>query len=644
MSYLRPYQETIRDAVLAELGNGTKSTLYVQPTGTGKTQVALDIIDQWPDQDCDILCLAHRQELIYQPWHRWEQKTGQYANMIMADQKREQTMNRSRINFASKDSLHPNRLRNEFPDPRRVGLIWVDEAHHAVKSAKSYSHILEYFSDANPDLRIVGCTATPDRKDEEALGQVFDSVAHEYPLLDPHGGPSAIDDGWLVPIEQEIVTVEELSFEGVGRRGGDFIDSQLQKMLLENKAVEKIVAATKQIAQTQKCLCFTTGIEQAILSAAILNAEWDGCARAIASRVPADLEYDFVVKSGDRQARQQMLKAWARNDFPYLMNCAVLTEGFDEPGIMVISMGRPTQSRALYAQCLGRGTRVLPGVIEGQKDDGSWWRLETAEERKAAIAASAKPRILVLDFVGNSQHSLISSADVLGGRFPDEIVEAAKERVAAGQKDVQEALLDAEAAEIRRKEEEAQRQREIERRRAVKAVARVERKKVDPFTVLNVAVTREPAYHRGRRPTPRMVEALQKFKVEDQEIAKMSFQKASDLLDTLVSRIQQKKCTYRQAKILDQMGYSGDCSFEEAHRRLDYLIPRMKNNQHIPTINAALNEIDQCRNLDAINRAAQRFAEHRMAFTDNEWEVLKDHGKRVKQDLLERSTGEATSI
>ena len=84
-----------------------------------------------------------------------------------------------------------------------------------------------------------------------------------------------------------------------------------------------------------------------------------------------------------------MLAEFAAGKVQVVCNCGVLTEGFDDPGVEVVIMGRPTKSRSLYSQMVGRSTRPLPGVVDGP---------ETAEARKAAIAASAKPSCLVVDF------------------------------------------------------------------------------------------------------------------------------------------------------------------------------------------------------------------------------------------------------
>lgn len=559
MSYLRPYQNECRDSSIAELSNGSRSTLFVMPTGTGKTEVALDIIDNWPDKDCGILCLAHREELVWQPWERWRKKTDEYADMEMGEYRRS---GQSRLTFASKDSLHVNRLRSSYRDPKAVGLIWVDEAHHLCKKNKSYQHILDYFLDANPDCRVLGSTATPDRTDEEALGQVFDSVAFDFPLLDPTGGPSAIGDGWLVPIEQEYIVVEELHFERVGSRGGDFIESQLERMILEDKGLYKIASATAELAGEQTTLCFQPGIASAIAEATIFNAQRDGSAYAIASRITEEQRADFVIDSGDKDRRRRILKKWGRGEFQFFCNVGVFTEGMDEPRIGCISMGRPTKSRSLYAQMAGRGTRILPNTIEGRREDGSYWRLDSVEERKAAIAASGKPSVLIMDFVGNSRHSLISAADILGGHYPDDVVEAAKEKVASGKRDVREALEEAEEA-IRV---------EMERRRQVRARAgSMQRTRIDPFGAIGVVATREPGWHKGRLPSAKMKNALARFKVEQHEIDKMSFHQAREMLGRLIARANDGRCTYKQAKTLAKFGLPTDVSFDQASNLMNRL-------------------------------------------------------------------------
>jgi superfamily II DNA or RNA helicase len=617
MSYLRPYQGDIRDKVLAVLSNGCESTLYVQPTGTGKTEVALDVIDQWPDKSCQVLCLAHRQELIWQPWNRWQTKTGDYAEIEMGEQRRGR---RSRVTFASKDSLHPDRLRTSFPDPRAVKLIWIDEAHHVVKKTRSYGHILDYFRQGNPDLRIFGCTATPDRTDEHALGQTFQTVAAEYPLLDPAGGPSAITDGWLVPIQQHVVVCEGISFEKVKTRGkkGDFVEGDLEKMLLENEVLEAICGATRSVAAGKTTLCFTSGIHQAIKQAGIFHAEQTDMARAIASAIPPELYHDYVIQSNDHEARKHMLKSWARGEFQYVCNVGVFTEGMDEPRIAVISMGRPTKSRALYAQMAGRGTRVLPGLIEGRREDGTIWRLETREQRLHAIQGSAKPFLTILDFVGVSRHSLVSAVDILGGKYDDEIVEAARSRIASGERDVQQALA--------RAAEEAV----LEARKSFKAKVDFRLQTVDPFALFNVIQAREPGWHRGRMATPKQQEALIKFGMDRRTVAKLSFHKASQLMDTFIKRIKEQQCSYRQAKVLAKAGVDPE---QVGFKQASAIIDRIKRGGEVTIAEDVINRIRSCKTAQELTEVAQAAKQLKPIYQPAEWEDIVLAGKAKREHL-----------
>ena len=104
----------------------------------------------------------------------------------------------------------PRRMERWHPED--FALVIVDEGHHA--SAATYGAIIQYYRQ-NAACKIAGFTATPDRADEEALGKVFQSVAYDYKII------TAIDDGWLVPIEQQFIRVEGLDLSTVRTTGGD---------------------------------------------------------------------------------------------------------------------------------------------------------------------------------------------------------------------------------------------------------------------------------------------------------------------------------------------------------------------------------------------------------------------------------------
>tara|TARA_R110001583_G_scaffold35478_2_gene117959 strand:+ start:42 stop:692 length:651 start_codon:yes stop_codon:yes gene_type:complete len=210
----------------------------------------------------------------------------------------------------------------------------------------------------------------------------------------------------------------------------------------------------------------------------------------------------------------------------------------------------------------GRGTRVLPGVIEGED-----WRLETPDERKAAIAASPKPNIRILDFVGNSRHRLITSADILGGKYPDEVVDLAKEELEKAGGDVMRALEEAEVKHATLLEE---------RRKIVATSVRYDARRADPFGILDVVPPREPGWHKGRMPTHKQKEALAKFGIESHKIDDLTFHGACTLMDSLIGRSKGELASYKQCRVLKKHGVdTKELSRQQASGMIDRLA---KNN------------------------------------------------------------------
>src|SRR5262249_54855336 len=152
----------------------------------------------------------------------------------------------------------------------------------------------------------------------------------------------------------------------------------------------------------------------------------------------------------DPATRERAVWEYKNGALQFLLNYGVFTEGFDAPSTGMIVMGRPTKSILTYTQQLGRGTRPLPGTVDG---------LDTAEARKDAITASKKPFLTVLDFVGNSKHRLVSATDVLGGNYDVEIRDIADEitRERGEGRNVRDAMEKARAASMFEAEEQKRR-------------------------------------------------------------------------------------------------------------------------------------------------------------------------------------------
>ena len=163
------------------------------------------------------------------------------------------------------------------------------------------------------------------------------------------------------------------------------------------------------------------------------------------------------------------MDAYKAGKIKHLLKCALFLEGFDAPATSAIVMGRPTKSLSLYMQILGRGTRPLPGIVDG---------IETAAARRQAVAMSAKPNMLVIDYSGNAgKHKIFQAADVLGGKYPLPTREYAKETMEqdGAKVDLEEALARADA-ELALLDEQEQ------RRKRITATASYKTFVVDPFT------------------------------------------------------------------------------------------------------------------------------------------------------------------
>ena len=535
---LRPYQSAASDAIFAEWRE-KDSTLVVLPTGGGKTILFADVIRRMFPRRA--LVLAHREELIFQARDKIQRVTGLQADVEMGEYRAESGLFQaarvvvSTIQTQCSGGDGGGRM-GKF-DPARFGVLIIDEAHHA--TSPSYRRVIDYYR-TNPALKVLGVTATPDRTDEEALGQVFQSVAFDYDVLD------AINDGWLVPIEQQMVHVEGLDYSSIRTTAGDLNGGDLAAVLEAEKNLHQMASASVAILGQRRALVFNASVKAAETTAEILNRHRPGMAA-------------WVCGNTEREERRRILADFAAGKLQVVCNCGVLTEGFDDPGVEVVIMGRPTKSRSLYSQMVGRSTRPLPGVVDGP---------ETSDERRAAIAASAKPSCLVVDFVGNAgRHKLITSADILGGKVSEEAMELARARTlkAGGPVNMTEAL--AEAEEDLKKREQA-RLAEAARRAQLVATARFTTQAVDPFDVLSIDPVKSRNADDCRQLTEKQRSLLAKQGINPD---KVSFSEGKRLVAEIFRRWDGKLCSFKQAKVLRKYGYDTDVSFAEASATIDAL-------------------------------------------------------------------------
>jgi superfamily II DNA or RNA helicase len=488
---LRPYQSAAIDAIRAQFAAGTKRTLVVMPTGTGKTVVFAEVARRVVERGGRVLILAHRGELLEQALGKL-QAIGVDAAIEQADRR----AGDAAVVVASVQSLHARRLASFAPDA--FALVIVDEAHHAV--ADGYRAILDYFASAF----VLGVTATADRLDGTGLEEAFSSVAYRYDL------PDAIRDGWLAPIRPLRFTIEEVDLDGVRVRGGDLEAGALADAMTAEAAIHGVVSPLVEHAGDRKTIVFAVDVAHAEVLAAAINVY---------------RPYRAAVVHGgmSRADRTDVLARFARGDVQYLANCALLTEGYDEPTIACVAMARPTKSRALYTQCVGRGTRLAPG----------------------------KTDCLLLDFVGlTKRHRLIGPDDLLGG----------VEQVAA------EPIVERPEREVI---EEIARESIAVQRRAVVEYLAVE---VDPFLVGDAS----PLHTSAGLATQSQLETLERFGVRSPD--GLTRRDASRIIGGLIKRREAGLCSYKQARLLKRWGVDArGITFERASELITARLERRKS-------------------------------------------------------------------
>jgi superfamily II DNA or RNA helicase len=505
---LRHYQRFAVQAIEEALQQ-YKRTLAVMPTGTGKTIVFAEVIRHVVESGGKALVVAHRDELLSQASDKIEFVI---PGVQIGIEKAEQKVNRDdlpAVTVASVQSIGQDRRLESFA-PNSFRLVVVDEAHHAC--AARYLRILDHFSTA----KILGVTATPDRFDKLGLHNVFDSVAHVYEIRD------AIEDKWLVPIVQKRVAVKDLDLSSVRTVAGDFNQGELEKELLRERVLHETASPLAELAGNRPTIVFTAGVEQAYALAKVLEG-YVGSGRVEA--------LDGAV---NRDTRTDVLSSFQQGHTQYLVNCALFTEGFDAPLVSCIAVARPTQSRALYAQMVGRGTRLHP--------------------------ESGKENLLVLDFAGNAgRHRLVSALDVLDGRpIDDEVREVAEDLADEYPELAVHELLDEAVQEvITRKRKAAIR---------VQAKARYDAHDIDPFALFGA--DSRPGRWGGVAATEKQLSFLTKngFGFASDSIDRGQ---ASALIGKIIARRERGLCTAKQARLLLRYGLSTDLPFETAHRVID---------------------------------------------------------------------------
>lgn len=370
MIELRPYQREAIDAVYEYWANGGGSPLVDLATGTGKSVVLAEICRHYvTEYDCRIIVLTHVKELVEQDLRAtlrlWPSCP---AGINSAGLGRRDT--RSKVLFASIQSIH----KQDHYSLGNADIIIIDEAHLVPKDGDGmYLKFIQRMRDGNPDLRVLGLTATPYRLDSgrlDAKGGIFDDIVYSY------GIGEGVRDGYLSPLKSRNAAAEgQIDASKVAKTGGEFNAGALENAANVDTLVKAAVADIIERGAGRKgWIIFASGV--------------DHCEAIRAELHRHGVNVASITSKTDRGDRDRWIRDFKAQNLRAMVSVGVLTTGFDAPHVDLIAMLRPTLSTGLYVQMLGRGTRLHPG----------------------------KTDCLVLDFSGNvRRHGPVDAVEIKGG-------------------------------------------------------------------------------------------------------------------------------------------------------------------------------------------------------------------------------------
>lgn len=341
---LRPYQRAAIEMLYTWFGrHETGNPCVVMPTGSGKSiviaELCRDALQKWPETR--VLMLTHQKELIEQNAQKlralWpDAPLGIYSASIGRRQL-------DQITFAGIQSV-----RSRAKDIGHVDLAIIDECHlvsHA--NVGSYRRLLDDLLAINPALRVIGLTATPYRLGH---GLITDAPALFDDLIEPTDVRELIKAGYLAPLKSKHT---ELTYDtdGIHKRGGDFIESELSERVNTTAQNVSVVEEIIQRGRERKTwLIFCAGVEHAYAVSEQIRACGINC--------------DTVTGETSKADRERMLEEFKAGRLRALTNANCLTTGVDVPSIDLVAMLRPTASPGLYVQMAGRGLRIAPGKTD----------------------------------------------------------------------------------------------------------------------------------------------------------------------------------------------------------------------------------------------------------------------------------------
>jgi superfamily II DNA or RNA helicase len=353
-------------------------------------------------------------------------------------------------------------------------------------------------------------------------------------------------------VAQQLVQIQTLDFSHIHTVAGDLAQGELAAVMEEEKNLYGICDAVMRELGNKKAIMFTVSVRQAQLASEILNRYKAGVAEHASGATP-------------KEDRRRIMEDFRSGKFQVLVNCNLVSEGFDVPDAELLIQARPTKSKLLYQQQLGRILRPLPGTVD--TEEKGLESLSTPDARKAAIAQSPKPIATVLDFVGNAgRHKLVRAIDILGGKISSKVRELAERQLlASGKPDRVDQLV----IELERKEAEEKHRAEAARKARITGKATYTMRTIDPFRAFDLVAPAARGWDTAKALTEKQRSLLMRNGIDAD---KLSYTQGQQIIAELFRRWNSKLCTLKQANCLKGFGFdTRNMSMAEASLKITAL-------------------------------------------------------------------------
>lgn len=314
---LYEHQETTLQDIQKVREEGCKTFLVVFPTAAGKSKIAEEDMKQYAKLHSDFkaLILVPNHDLVLDWNSRIQNSLKQYENQIMV-------------------STYAYMIRHylEFSNEHFTYIV-VDEAHHAV--APVIKRVIQYFT---PQF-MIGLTATDQRPDKQKLETVFGNYQVQLTL------PEAMEKG--IVAQANVYRIEtNIDLSKVRFNGKDYVNADLEKSIRVTSRNELIVNVISQyfcgdsMSQRQGII-FCVNVKHTIEMERLLNKA------GISAKA----------YTGSSKNTNQIMADFKSKKIRFLCACNMISEGWDYPELGILVMARPTLSKVLYLQQIGRGLR-----------------------------------------------------------------------------------------------------------------------------------------------------------------------------------------------------------------------------------------------------------------------------------------------